>query len=448
MQIKLRPRGVGIGFSDGEEEEEPEDREEVSRRDDAKLREEFGYKKAKTSTYQQPTRPGIVVDEEFFKPANEPVQIIDMTSTSDSPLVSLKRSLLRSQQQLETKIALNERLAEEARRSLARTAQEISQLEIKAAATRQSIETRRALIAALNEFKTFNENNLEAWQELLKETNSVIFNCLIVPNYKKHLLPDSNQLLLPVSALCQASLTPQQSLQLFYHCWWPAHRSLFSGFSVTDLTGWRTCLDMLNEWKPVLPRESFQLPYLAAQILIPRLHSMLTVSEGIVDVAAAFEIVSDLQTYFINFLGMPTEVYTQLIGGDVDRFMARTIKSLSLERCKALDLPHALLLQRISHALAREFIVDPSDQDVSVLDEVFSFNLSPSELGPLLATHVTPKLLATLRKWLRSPQAELEEIAEWYEAWKGIFEDILAENEQFDAEFSKLLIEIDAFLNK
>ena len=83
-----------------------------------------------------------------------------------------------------------------------------------------------------------------------------------------------------------------------------------------------------------------------------------------------------------------------------------------------------------------------------MLNAVFSFDLPQSELVPLLITHVIPKLLAALRKWLRSPEADLEEVAQWYEAWKGVFEPIIAKDERFSDEFSQLLIEIDAFLNK
>ena len=449
MQIKLRPRGVGIGFSDGEEETSGEQDEA----EDRQFKERVKEKRSRTE-FDQPKRvkPEFVADDEFFKPASEPVQIIDMTTTAshDTPLLQLKRNLLRAQQQLENKIALNERLAEEARRSLARTTQEISRLDEQATVIRSEMEKRRTLMATLNEFKTFSADSLEAWQELLLkcQADSSLFCSLIVPNYRKLLVEDSENLLLPVSALCQAILPPQQSLQLFYHCWWPAHRAAFSGFNATDLPGWRACLIFLQSWKRVLPKESFQLPYLAAQILIPRLHSLLTASEGIVDVSAAFEIVSELQLYFTQYLGMSRDVYAQLIGGDVDRFMTRMIRSLPLERCKEIQVPRALLLQRINHALTREFIVDPSDQDISVLNAVFSFDLPQSELVPLLITHVIPKLLAALRKWLRSPEADLEEVAQWYEAWKGVFEPIIAKDERFSDEFSQLLIEIDAFLNK
>jgi hypothetical protein len=413
---------------------------------------DFGYqKRTKTVKIELREQAKFVVDQEFFKPASEPVEVIDMTMTArDSPLVKLKRILLRAQQQLENKIALNERLAEEARRSFARTTQEISRLEERAASISSEIEKKRALMATLNEFKTFNANSLESWQELLQKasTQTTLFSSLIVPNYKRLLLEDAEKLLLPVSALCQALLPAQQSLQLFYHCWWPVNRAVFSGFNVTDLSGWRDCIAFLQEWKLILPRDSFQLSYLANQILIPRLHSLLTASEVIVDALGAFEIVSELQEYFIRTLGMSRDIYTQLIGSDVDRFMARMIRSLPLERCKEVQVPRALLLQRIGHALAREFIVDPTEQDISVLNTVFSFNFSSSELAPLLVAHVIPKLLAALRKWLRSPEADLEEIAEWYEAWKGVFEETLIEDERFADEFSRLLIEIDAFLNK
>lgn len=492
VQIKLRPRGAGIGFSDEEAENERALEEAAGAFKNKKTatttttkkklnRSEWddleGLQPSPPHERKEQMMPGfkqaakfpemVEVDEEFFKPATtEPVEIIDMTSTPTAalPLLQLRRALHQAQQKLQSKIALNEQLAEEARQSLTRTSQEISRLESKSLLMRAEIDSKQSLLSLLNEFKTFNESSLEAWQELLlvkkkrqqiptqlhseASMNNVLFSSLIVPSYRKLLNADS-ALLLPVSALCQAELPPQQSLQLFYHCWWPSNRAVFTGFSLTDLQGWRTCIQFLEEWSPVLPRDTFQLPYLASQVLIPRLHSLLTTAaaEGISDVPGVFEVVSALQSYFTQTLAMPPDVYAQLVGAEMDRFTARMVRSLPLERCWTMQLPRPQLLQRISHALGREFVVDPGDQDISLLETILSFGLPANELGPILAAQLVPKLVGALERWLREPSADLEEVAQWYEAWRGLVDDVLRESEEFSDAFSRLLVVIDAHLN-
>lgn len=80
-----------------------------------------------------------------------------------------------------------------------------------------------------------------------------------------------------------------------------------------------------------------------------------------------------------------------------------------------------VLLQQIS--------INPSAQDTTAVESVLSWSplLSDLYFGGLFLGEFFPKWLHTLAFWLCSPTADLEEISEWYEGWKTLFESHLAQ---------------------
>ncbi|KAF2841920.1 G-patch domain-containing protein [Patellaria atrata CBS 101060] len=77
------------------------------------------------------------------------------------------------------------------------------------------------------------------------------------------------------------------------------------------------------------------------------------------------------------------------------------------------------LLPRLSTLLAADFEVDPSDQDLTPLENVLAWNafFKPSVMGQLMLAEFFPKWLNILHVWLTS-DPNYEEVGAWYTWWK------------------------------
>lgn len=89
------------------------------------------------------------------------------------------------------------------------------------------------------------------------------------------------------------------------------------------------------------------------------------------------------------------------------------------------ELDNALirhLLPRLAALLSQGFEVDPSDQDLTPLQDVFKWNsfFKPSVMGQLLVAEFFPKWLSILHHWLTS-EPMYDEIAQWITWWEGQF---------------------------
>jgi tuftelin-interacting protein 11 len=87
------------------------------------------------------------------------------------------------------------------------------------------------------------------------------------------------------------------------------------------------------------------------------------------------------------------------------------------------DLDHILvrrLLPKLARHLAIEFEVDPSDQDLTPLENVLHWQtcFQPDVLARLLVAEFFPKWLSTLHQWLTADGASFDEIAQWLTWWK------------------------------
>ena len=77
------------------------------------------------------------------------------------------------------------------------------------------------------------------------------------------------------------------------------------------------------------------------------------------------------------------------------------------------------LLPRLAKLLAVNFSVNPSDQDLTPLEQVFAWKnfFSHTVIGQVLLAEFFPKWLNVLHLWLVS-EPDFSEIAEWFEWWK------------------------------
>ncbi|KAK4545963.1 hypothetical protein LTR36_002527 [Oleoguttula mirabilis] len=95
------------------------------------------------------------------------------------------------------------------------------------------------------------------------------------------------------------------------------------------------------------------------------------------------------------------------------------------------ELDHVLvrhLLPRLSLHLSTKFEVDPSDQDLSPLENVLKWQafFKAEVMARLLIAEFFPKWLATLHLWLTTEDANLEEIGQWFTWWKQQMPEKLA----------------------
>ncbi|CAK4032285.1 G-patch domain-containing [Lecanosticta acicola] len=78
------------------------------------------------------------------------------------------------------------------------------------------------------------------------------------------------------------------------------------------------------------------------------------------------------------------------------------------------------LLPKLARHLSQYFEVDPSDQDLTPLENVLLWQsyFKTEVLARLLAAEFFPKWLATLHLWLSSGEANFEEVGQWFTWWK------------------------------
>lgn len=67
------------------------------------------------------------------------------------------------------------------------------------------------------------------------------------------------------------------------------------------------------------------------------------------------------------------------------------------------------------------------------------FFLSDETLAEIISKHFFPKWLLVLQAWLTSPQADYEEITQWYLHWKERFPEDLGEQDKLQRGFHKAL---------
>jgi len=116
------------------------------------------------------------------------------------------------------------------------------------------------------------------------------------------------------------------------------------------------------------------------------------------------------------------------------------------------ELDHVLvrnLLPRLSWYLSREFEVDPSDQDLTPLENVLKWQgfFKADVLARLLVAEFFPKWLATLHLWLTTDDANFDEIGAWFNWWKQQLPDKLSSHPDVLQQWDKGREMLDAALD-
>ena len=116
------------------------------------------------------------------------------------------------------------------------------------------------------------------------------------------------------------------------------------------------------------------------------------------------------------------------------------------------ELDHILvrhLLPRLSLHLSQEFDVNPSDQNLTPLENVLKWEeyFKPDVLARLLIAEFFPKWLSTLHLWLTTEDANLDEIGQWFSWWQQQLPDKLANHPEVKKQWEKGTVMINSALD-
>ncbi|MCJ1278627.1 hypothetical protein MMC21_006444 [Puttea exsequens] len=274
-------------------------------------------------------------------------------------------------------------------------------------------------------------------------------------------------------------LRPQKSTTAYetmIHTLWlpPVRSAIINDWDVYDPKPLTTLLDT---WKPLLP--SFVLAHVIDQLVVRRLTSAVSawrpkktqshsrhrqphhwlfpwlpyLDIQHVDPKSPTGLLSDVKRKFKSVLSTWDIRNGVLPGLEQWRLIFRTELSILLVR---------YLLPRLAEYLEENFVIDPSDQNLTPLEEVMKWkdHLQPSEpaednrLMGLFPTIFFPKWHNTLYLWLTSDAPVFDEVQQWYQWWKQELEERfpgLNEHPSIVAEWEKALgtlnLAVDALEN-
>ncbi|KAK3709707.1 hypothetical protein LTR37_010734 [Vermiconidia calcicola] len=253
---------------------------------------------------------------------------------------------------------------------------------------------------------------------------------------------------------------------LIYTVWLPKLR--------TTVTNWRV-LDhipmtaVVQAWRPLLP--SFIYAHLMDQLIVPKLsaafqqwdpkkrnhHHKQTTLKHAQPHTWLFPWLPYLPPYHLD----PKAPSSLLVG-----FKRRLRQILDawdiafgllpgLDQWRDLlrpELDHLLvrhLLPRLALHLTTKFEIDPSDQDLTPLENVLKWQslFKTDVLARLLIAEFFPKWLSTLHLWLTTEDANLEEIGQWFSWWKEQLPPSLTNHSDIIKEWNKGTQMINAALD-
>jgi tuftelin-interacting protein 11 len=259
----------------------------------------------------------------------------------------------------------------------------------------------------------------------------------------------------------QKTTTPYESL--IYGVWLPKMRSTVTRWDVHDAS---SLITVVTAWRPLLP--AFVYSNLLDQQIVPKLSEALSSwnprkrrhhhksSASDAPHVWLFPWLPLLPSYHLD----PKSSTGLLV--DAKRKFRRVLDTCDIttilpglsawkhffgpKEFDATMLRH--ILPRLSSHLSQTFDIDPADQDITPLENVFAWQpfFTPTIFGRLLITEFFPKLHVVLHQWLTSPEASFEEIGAWYTWWKSVIPETLQKLPDVAAEFDKAIVTINEAL--
>lgn len=235
------------------------------------------------------------------------------------------------------------------------------------------------------------------------------------------------------------STSPYETM--IYTLWLPPVRSAITTWDVYDPG---RLIALIEAWQPVLP--PFILANVIDQLVVQRLKDAVVawkpstsrrrskhvhpphvwlfpwlqyLDEHHTDPKSSTGLISDVKRKFKTLLST-WDLSAGLLPG-LDNW--RSILHI--------ELPNMLiryLLPRFRLHLS-EFAVDPSDQDLTLLEDFLQWApfFSLSTVAEVIRSEFFPKWHQTLYMWLTSSGVSYDEVGEWYQWWKSVFQERLPE---------------------
>lgn len=252
----------------------------------------------------------------------------------------------------------------------------------------------------------------------------------------------------------QKATTPYETLM--YTVWLPKIRTASLHWSVIDH---ESMTSLVQAWRPLLP--PFIYSHLIDQLIVPKLMSGLQSwdprkrSHHHKHVTVKY---AQPHTWLYPWLPYlpPHHLDPKAPDGllvDFKRRVRQVLDAwdvssgllLGLNEWRGLlksELDHVLvrhLLPRLATHLSAKFEIDPSDQDLTPLEDVLKWQefFKTKVLARLLIAEFFPKWLSTLHLWLTTADANFEEIGQWFAWWKEQLPEKLSSHQDVVKEWSK-----------
>lgn len=266
----------------------------------------------------------------------------------------------------------------------------------------------------------------------------------------------------------QKTTTPYETL--IYTIWLPKMRSIVNKWDVHDPN---PLIAIIQSWRPLLP--AFIYSNLLDQQIIPRLtsaltswnprlatkskhhHTSKTKSASSLPHIWLFPWLPFLPAYHLDptsstslLSAVKRKLRSVLDTWDLSAGVLPGLSSWSsLLHSSLTGLLTTRLLPRLAAHLSANFSIDPSDQDLTPLEDVLAWqaHFSPAILARLLSAEFFPKWLSVLHLWLVSPGANFEEIGAWFAWWKAQVPEPVARLAEVEASWQKGLEMINAALD-
>lgn len=444
VKIKLRPKGVGIGFSD--DEPEPESEEEEERPVKTRVKVENVAKQHSVEVpplkrqHHSSNENDFEIEEQQVRIGAE-VKIIDMQRPDQTfALSSILKEISINKRREKAELGSLQNELESSLRQLKRNIEEVEKERNRLIEIETKNEKKRCLKEFIDGKEEFRNNFDLLCTRLTSIDQTEIVNVLI-PILKEN----ESEIILNIEKMekLKSVLNPEIYSQIIFYLWWPLMRSKFSS-SIEDEETWKESIGILKIWSNLLPTD-FLFLFIGNQILIPRLHTLLSINTNTTN--------ADIIILVWEFLKCKLEIPLDVLKGDIFTWLAERISKTSIKNNKfeclveefvkewqgkrlipsedLKKLKETSWIQRTQKLLQRDLIIDPADQDLLPLECTFlvykSEIISKPQIIQLLTDHLIPKLKRCVQIWLKSPDVDFEEVAEWYVAWKDLMPGELIE---------------------
>ena len=219
-------------------------------------------------------------------------------------------------------------------------------------------------------------------------------------------------------------MTPYESL--LWNLWMPPVRSALN--NDWDVYKPARAVELYQAWKPLL--SSFIADNLTQQLILPKLSNALADWDKRAPLHRALfpwmallgEQMDDVVAEAKRQLRGSLKTWNVAKGVPANLTEWREARAFTSNEWNALLLGH--VVPKLSSHLDVHLVIDPKAQDLGPLECVLAWRpLMPSKIiSKLLLAKFIPKWLHVLHSWLVDPRANLEEVAGWYEHWKGWLE--------------------------